>query len=81
MTAKNTRHCVNSLSMKFIPAGHPLPETIGKPPYEIATFGGGCFRCIEAGIRRLRGVIQVESGYSGGKRTFPTYEHICTGCT
>jgi peptide methionine sulfoxide reductase msrA/msrB len=75
MTDKNTRHCVNSLSMKFI------PKKVEIPTYEKATFGGGCFRCIEAGVQRLKWVIQVQSWYSGGKREYPTYEHICTGCT
>lgn len=85
LTDKNTRHCVNSLSMKFIPEWQPLPAGVvaqaTEPTYEKATFGGGCFRCIEAWIQWLRGVIQVDSWYSGGKREFPTYEHICTGCT
>ncbi len=76
MTDKNTRHCVNSLSMKFVPA-----EKVSEPIYEQATLGGGCFWCIEAWIQRLKWVIQVQSGYSGGKRKFPTYEHICTWCT
>lgn len=76
LTEKNTRHCVNSLSMKFIPA---VQNTL--PQYEQATFWWWCFWCIEAGIQRLKWVVQVQSGYSGGKRKFPTYEHICTGCT
>ena len=46
-----------------------------------ATFGGGCFWCIETVFNRLNGVIFAESGYSGGKRPNPTYENICTGAT
>ncbi len=48
---------------------------------EIATFGGGCFWCIEAIIQRLKGVEKVVSGYTGGKIINPTYEEICKGDT
>lgn len=73
MTEKNTRHCVSSFSIKFIPDKKPMPT------YEKATFGGGCFRCIEAGVQKLKWVIEVQSWYSGGKREYPTYEQICAG--
>ncbi len=48
---------------------------------EIATVGGGCFWCLEAVYQQLRGVLQVESGYSGGARPDPTYEQVCSGTT
>ncbi|MBK0368429.1 peptide-methionine (S)-S-oxide reductase MsrA [Flavobacterium agrisoli] len=48
---------------------------------EIATFGGGCFWCIEAVMQRLKGVISVESGYSGGFIKNPPYREVCTGRT
>jgi peptide-methionine (S)-S-oxide reductase len=48
---------------------------------EIATFGGGCFWCLDAAFRQLRGVERVVSGYSGGKRPNPTYEQVCSGAT
>ena len=48
---------------------------------EIATLGGGCFWCLEAVFDKLNGVISVESGYTGGQTTHPTYEDICTGTT
>ncbi len=48
---------------------------------EIATIGGGCFWCLEAVYQQLRGVEQVESGYSGGPRPDPTYEQVCDGNT
>ena len=45
------------------------------------TFGAGCFWCIEAVFEELKGVISVESGYSGGQIKNPTYQQICTGTT
>ena len=48
---------------------------------EIATLGGGCFWCLEAVYQELRGVQQVESGYSGGHVANPTYEKVCEGTT
>ena len=48
---------------------------------ETATFGAGCFWCVEAVFERLEGVIDVESGYAGGKTRNPTYEEVCTGKT
>lgn len=48
---------------------------------KLATFGGGCFWCIEAVFQRLDGVVSVKSGYSGGMVKDPTYEQICTGKT
>ena len=48
---------------------------------QVATFGGGCFWCVEAVIQRLEGVESVVSGYSGGKTLNPTYRDICSGTT
>ena len=48
---------------------------------EIATLGGGCFWCLDAVYRHLRGVIGVESGYAGGRPDNPSYELVCTGRT
>ncbi len=48
---------------------------------ELATFGGGCFWCVEAVFEQLRGVAAVTSGYAGGSVNEPTYEHVCTGRT
>ncbi|WP_431241617.1 peptide-methionine (S)-S-oxide reductase MsrA [Flavobacterium sp. P21] len=46
-----------------------------------ATFGGGCFWCIEAVIQRLNGVKSLKSGYSGGFIKNPPYREVCTGRT
>lgn len=46
-----------------------------------ATFGAGCFWCVEAVFQRLRGVVKVASGYSGGHVKNPTYEQVSNGNT
>lgn len=48
---------------------------------EIATFGGGCFWCMEAVYERLPGVIAVTSGFAGGHTENPSYHDVCTGTT
>ena len=48
---------------------------------EIATLGGGCFWCLDAVLRDLRGVHQVVSGYTGGQVADPSYALVCTGTT
>ncbi|MDQ8195455.1 peptide-methionine (S)-S-oxide reductase MsrA [Coraliomargarita sp. SDUM461004] len=51
------------------------------PSLSIATFGAGCFWCVEAVFERLEGVQAVESGYMGGQTENPSYRDICTGDT
>jgi peptide methionine sulfoxide reductase msrA/msrB len=75
LTAKDTRHCVNSLSMFFIPRRFEENEQ----PF--AVFGGGCFWCTEAVFKELKGIISVTSGYAGGTTPDPTYEAVSTGHT
>lgn len=48
---------------------------------EVATFGAGCFWCIEAMFQDLKGVEKVASGYSGGHLDNPTYKEVCEGTT
>jgi peptide-methionine (S)-S-oxide reductase len=48
---------------------------------KLATFGAGCFWCVEAVFQELDGVISVKSGYAGGLVENPTYKQICTGKT
>jgi len=45
---------------------------------DTATFGAGCFWCVEAVFQQLDGVLKVSSGYSGGYVSNPTYEKVCT---
>ncbi|MES2398980.1 MAG: peptide-methionine (S)-S-oxide reductase MsrA [Pseudomonadota bacterium] len=48
---------------------------------ETITLGGGCFWCTEAVYVKVRGVTDVESGYSNGQAARPSYEEVCTGRT
>jgi peptide-methionine (S)-S-oxide reductase len=48
---------------------------------ETATFGAGCFWCVEAFFQRLEGVQSVKSGYSGGNVKNPSYKEVCNGTT
>lgn len=48
---------------------------------EVATLGGGCFWCLETFYNELKGIIKVESGYSGGTVPNPTYKQVCSGTT
>jgi len=48
---------------------------------ERATFGGGCFWCVEAAFEEIEGVERVTSGYAGGHTEDPTYREVCTGTT
>src|ERR687890_2252399 len=45
---------------------------------DTATFGAGCFWCVEAVFQQLEGVLKVTSGYSGGHVVNPTYEQVCS---
>jgi peptide-methionine (S)-S-oxide reductase len=52
-----------------------------QPARELATVGGGCFWCLEAVYKDLKGVESVGSGYAGGDVENPTYEQVCGGRT
>jgi len=73
LTAKDTRHCANSLSLLFIPED--------KVQYGRAIFAGGCFWGVEYWLQREPGVIETAAGYTGGTTQQPTYEDVHTGKT
>lgn len=52
-----------------------------KDHLQTAMLAGGCFWCLEAVFDELRGVVSVESGYSGGSVSQPSYRDVCTGTT
>ena len=56
----------------------PFSTIAGMKTYYLA---GGCFWCLDAAYRVLRGVSDVVSGYTGGQNPHPTYEQVCTGTT
>ena len=58
------------------PVDQPIPSDMNT---EIATFGAGCFWCVEAVFQELKGVLKVESGYMGGTTKNPTYREVCSG--
>ena len=51
------------------------------PEFQTITLGGGCFWCTEAVYVQVRGIEDVESGYSNGQARQPSYEDVCTGTT
>ena len=58
-----------------------MEEQITAKTTDTATFGAGCFWCVEAIFQQLNGVISVKSGYEGGLRANPSYEQVCSGAT
>lgn len=75
LTPKDTRHCVNSLSLNFIPAA----AKINQP--DTAIFAGGCFWGVEYYMQKAPGVISTEVGYIGGRGQKPSYEQVSSHTT
>ncbi len=73
LTDKNVRHCVNSISLVFVPADKAKTKTMK------AYFAGGCFWGVEYWLEKREGVTKVRSGYMGGSLEKPSYEQVCGG--
>lgn len=72
-TNKQTRHCVNSVSLKFI------PDTVANA--KKAYFASGCFWGTEYYFQKAKGVVHTTVGFMGGHTDHPTYKQVCTGET
>ena len=83
LTEKNTRYCVNSISMDFIPAEQRQAKAESKtePKTERALFASGCFWGTEYYFQRAPGVISTTVGFTGGRVENPTYKQVSTGRT
>jgi peptide methionine sulfoxide reductase msrA/msrB len=84
------RYCVNSASLRFIPADRLEAEghgqyrrlfTAAKTGTKTALFAAGCFWHVEEAFSGLPGVLKTEAGYSGGTVKDPTYKLVCAGQT
>jgi peptide methionine sulfoxide reductase msrA/msrB len=85
------RYCINSASLKFIPKEKMAEAGYGEYLYlfddksaktnQTAIFAAGCFWGVEEYFSRVKGVINSESGYTGGTKKNPSYEEVCTGKT
>ncbi len=73
-TAKNIRHCINSLSLDFV-------TDLTIKDSEEAIFAAGCFWGVEYYFKKLPGVVKAEVGYTGGHKPYPSYEEVCRGNT
>lgn len=75
MTPRNTRHCVNSISMDFVAQADMTNR------FSRAIFAGGCFWGVEYYLQQATGVVQATVGYIGGKTENPSYEEVCSHTT
>lgn len=90
LTEKNVRHCVNSISMVFVPDESPAATTDESPAVTAdaksaetarAHFAGGCFWGVEHLFQGKEGVVSAVSGYMGGTKEDPTYRDVISGST
>lgn len=75
--------CFTATPQKLYAQSSPQTTALAEKSSKLqaATFGGGCFWCVEAVFENMKGVSDVVSGYSGGSFANPTYKQVCTGAT
>ena len=76
LTPKDTRFCVNSVSLEFIPA-----KAADTASTDTAYFAGGCFWGVEYYMQQAKGVLSTDVGYMGGHTDHPTYKDVCSHTT
>jgi peptide methionine sulfoxide reductase msrA/msrB len=81
LTPKDTRYCVNSVSMNFVPASISKTDANQPAKTETAIFASGCFWGTQYYMKRAPGVISTTVGFTGGHVGHPTYKQVCTGRT
>lgn len=83
------RYCINSASLRFVPAAHMKQEgygaylfsLAGALHWQVATVAAGCFWGVQELFDEQPGVMATQAGYAGGKSTTTSYEEVCTGKT
>jgi peptide-methionine (S)-S-oxide reductase len=82
LSAQARRTAVAAGALLLMAAATPAPAPqAAVPQHAVATFAGGCFWCMEPPFERMKGVISVTSGYTGGTKVNPTYEEVSDGFT
>lgn len=79
-TAPQT-HQKNEKHMSEVLSSESAQQLNSEDTIAVATFGAGCFWCVEAVYQNIKGVLKVESGYTGGAIKNPTYKEVCSGST
>src|SRR5947207_10035869 len=81
ITRNRTRGLLLTIALALAGVATSFSQSMNTNHTELATFGGGCFWCMEAEFQRIPGVKSVASGFAGGHTENPTYHQVCGGDT